>query len=247
MRPCTIYGRDLELAQLRALLACRNSFLLFGAAGVGKTLLVSRLLAEVDDALYCEEATGGLFVFREILAQLLFKENAYAIRACRARGSNVLARKSAVAVRGIVARALRESNYWLVLDHVKSPSQAFAAAIHEICSTNTSLLVVARSAHMEDVGFLLPMFCERSARYELRNFDSSTARQFAEGVARELQLQAANQEDVIEKVLRYSKGNPGAIRAMLEMALNPRYVAQQHIKFSPLYIDFRLKWGGGHG
>jgi len=248
MSPPTIFGRDLELAQLRALLSSRNSFLLYGVAGVGKTLLVSRLSAEADDALYCEQAAGGKLVFREILAQLLARKNPYAVRACGAGGSNVLRSKSAIAVRGIVAHALRENNYWLLLDHVKSPSQPFASAMHEICgSTNTSLLVVARSAHMEDVGFLLPVFCQRSARYELRNFDSRTARQFAEGVARELRLQVANQEDVIEKVLRYSRGNPGAIRTMLEMAINPKYVVQQYIKFSPLYIDFRLKWGPAHG
>jgi AAA ATPase domain len=246
MSACTIYGRNLELAQLRALLSARSSFLLHGPAGVGKTLLITRLLEDAVNGLYCAQASSGQFVFREILGQLLARKSACVVRACGARGS--VSSKSAVAVRGIVADALHGGNYWLVLDHMRSASQPLATAIHQVCSsTGTSLLVVARSAHMEDVGFLSPMFCERSARYELRNFDSCTARQFAEDVARELQLQAANREDLIQKVLRYSKGNPGAIRSMLHMALNPKYVAQQHIKFSPLYIDFRLEWGQIHG
>jgi hypothetical protein len=48
-------------------------------------------------------------------------------------------------------------------------------------------------------------------------------------------------------IVQYSKGNPGAIIAMLRMAVSPKYVAQDHVKLSPLYIDFRLSWDETHG
>jgi hypothetical protein len=100
---------------------------------------------------------------------------------------------------------------------------------------------------MEDVGFLLPMFSDRSAKFALRNFDSNTANKFAMQTAREMELQAANRDEAIEKIVQYSKGNPGAIIAMLRMAVSPKYVAREHVKLSPLYIDFRLSWGATHG
>jgi len=31
------------------------------------------------------------------------------------------------------------------------------------------------------------------------------------------------------------------------MAASPKYVTQQHVKLSPLYIDFRLRWDATHG
>jgi Dynamin family len=87
----------------------------------------------------------------------------------------------------------------------------------------------------------------RSEKYELRNFDPGTARDFALRTAQEMQLHAVNQEDVTAKIVRFSKGNPGAIRTMLQMAADPKYVVQQHVKLSPLYIDFRLQWGTDRG
>jgi hypothetical protein len=148
-----------------------------------------------------------------------------------------------VSIRGIVIEALREGRYWIVLDHLQSPSQSFAAAIKDMCSrAETPLIAVARSAHMEDAGFLLPMFSDRSSRYLLRNLETEAAKKFALRAAEEMQLEAVNRDEAIEKIVRYSKGSPGAIIAMLQMAVNPNYVAEKHVKLSPLYIDFRLRW-----
>jgi len=238
-----IYGRDAELEQVRNLVSGRNSFLLYGPAGVGKTLLLTRLIEEIGDMLYCEESSSGQSVFRRLLTELFAKKSDFTLHALGRGGPDAIRSKSAVSARGIVAEALGEREYWIVLDHLKSPSQSFASAVKDVCCwSKTPLLAVARSAHMEDVGFLLPMFPGRSEKYELRNFDSSAARKFALRTAQEVQLQAANREDVLEKIVHYSKGNPGAIRTMLQMAVNPKYVIQQHVKLSPLYIDFRLQW-----
>ncbi len=62
-----------------------------------------------------------------------------------------------------------------------------------------------------------------------------------------MHLNAANRDEAIQKIVHYSKGNPGAIIAMLQMAASPKYVTEQHVKLSPLYIDFRLSWGATHG
>ena len=80
-----------------------------------------------------------------------------------------------MSIRGIAPDALREASYWIVLDHIQSPSQSFTGSVKDVCNqTETPLIAVARSAHMEDVGFLLPMFSDRSDRYALRNFDLDT-------------------------------------------------------------------------
>ncbi len=248
MSPAAIYGRDAELEQLRQLAFRRRSFLLHGPAGVGKTLLLTQVAGEVPEMLYCDESSSGQTVFRKLAAGLFTRKNRHVLRACGASGLNGLKDKSAVSIRGIVADALREASYWIVLDHVQSPSQSFAASLKDVCSqTATPLIVVARSPHMEDVGFLLPMFSDRSEKFALRNFDSDTAREFALRTAQETPLNAANRDEAIQKIVRYSKGNPGAIIAMLQMAASPKYVTAHHVKLSPLYIDFRLSWGATHG
>jgi hypothetical protein len=248
MNPTIIYGRDAEVEQLRQLLSRHRSFLFHGSSGVGKTLLLKYFNGQVPEMLYCSESPSSQTVFRALAVELLAKNNRCVVKACGRGGLNAVMDKSAVSLRGIVTEALREKRYWFVLDHVKSPSQSFAAAVKDVISrTEAAVIVAARSEHMEDVGFLLPMFSDRSARYALRNFDSETAREFALQIAHKIQLNAANHAEVIDKVVRYSKGNPGAIIAMLRMAVSPKYVAQQHVKLSPLYIDFRLSWGANHG
>jgi len=125
-----------------------------------------------------------------------------------------------VSVRGIVTEALREGWYWIVLEYLKcSIPVVLRVALKDVCSwTETPLIAVARSLTWRMSGSCLPMFFEHSEKYQLRNFDPKTARQFALETAQQMQLQAANREDVIEKIVRYSKGNPEAIRTMIQMA-----------------------------
>ena len=219
MNAPAIFGRDVEIDELRKLVSRRHSFLLHGSAGVAKTLLLGRLMNEIPELLYCGDSSRSQLVFRALAAALLAIKNCHVLRASK---PNAIHEKSAVSIRGIVIAALREGRYWIVLDHLQSPSQSFAAAIKDMCSrAETPLIAVARSAHMEDAGFLLPMFSDRSSRYLLRNLETEAAKKFALRAAEEMQLEAVNRDEAIEKIVRYSKGSPGAIMAMLQMAVNP--------------------------
>jgi len=237
----------MDLQQLHRLVHRRHSFLLHGPAGVGKTLLLKSLLSQFGGILYCDESSSSQIVFRRLAIELLARKAHCVVQVCGKAGAEALKVKSAVAIRGIVAEALRAGSYWIVLDHLKAPSQSFATALKDVCKwSETPLIVAARSAHMEDVGFLLPLFSQRSEKYELRNFDVETATSFALATAEAMQLRPANLSDVVQKIVLYGKGNPGAICAMLKMAASPRYVTEQHVKLSPLYIDFCLQWGISH-
>ena len=244
MNPPPIYGRESELEQLGALVSRLHSFLVHGPAGVGKSLLLRRIAADCPKILYCGESATNHTVFCEIARHLLATRNQTALRAFGRSGASKIKEKSAVSLRGIVGDALRESRYWIVVDHLKRPSQAFATALKDLSnSTHTPLIAAARSAHMEDAGFLLPLFPDRLERLALANFDSEQARGFTLRTLSEMKLNFANQEEVLEKIVRHSQGNPGAIRTMLAMASHSRYVAQQRLMMAPLYIDFRLRGG----
>jgi hypothetical protein len=246
LKPDFIFGRDAEEHAIRDRLAKRRPFLIHGPAGVGKTLLLQHLLASFPDVLYCENSSTTQIVFRAIAHELLKRHNRRATTAFRDEAG--IKAKSAVSLKGIVMDGLNEGKYCIVLDHLRRPSYSLAAAVREIMGWgSTPVIAVARSCHMEDVGFLQPFYSDRSEKYEIRNFDSEVAEQFAREIVRKAGLSAQNIGEFVEKVLEFSAGNPGAILTLLEMGGYPKYRSDEHIKITPLYIDFRMNWDPAGG
>ena len=81
--------------------------------------------------------------------------------------------------------ALLNSGYLVVVDHLMRPSQALATSIRELMlNWSIPVIAVARSAHMEDVGFVLSLFPYNNEKFGLRNFDPELASEFAATYAR---------------------------------------------------------------
>jgi DNA polymerase III delta prime subunit len=241
MMPESIFDREEDRQSIGQRLAKKSPFLIHGPAGVGKTLLLRSLLPEFPSTLYCEDSATTQIVFRSLAHSLLRLRSPRAQTAFR--NEEAIGTKSAVSLKGIVMDALNEGQYSIVLDHLRRPSYSFAAAVREMMGWgSTPVSAVARSSHMEDTGFLQPFYSDRSEKYEIRNFDKTVAEQFAREVIARANLTASNMNEFLDKILQFSEGNPGAIVALVETAKHPKYRSDEHIKISPLYIDFRMNW-----
>lgn len=235
-----VFGRDAELAQLRKRFATRRSFLFHGPAGVGKTLLLRLVVPEFTDVLYSPENPTPQALHRHLADLLLELEHPVFAKACPG-GVASLQAKTAVAVKGLVRDALRNSRYLVVVDHLVRPSQALAAAIRELMlNWSVPVVAVSRSAHMEDAGFVLSLFPERTEKVALRNLDPELARLLAVGFAKREGLMAENLDQFLNRIVEYSGGNPGAMLQMIRMAAAPKYSHDDQIKITPLYIDYKI-------
>jgi hypothetical protein len=236
-----LFGREKEIAELEERISTRKSFILHGPSGAGKTFLVRRVISALPRVLYCPDSSTGQSVFRHLAFALSSVRDPHLRRSIR--NTAAIQRRSTISLRGIGVEALRSGNYWVVLDHLRAPAAGLSSDVrHIMFCAETPVLAVARSPHMEDMGFLAPMFVLRSERLELRNFCRLDALRFAEAVAMRSHLTALNLPEFLEKIVELSYGLPGAMVAMIEMAKLPKYRTGGHIKVSPLYIDSRLAW-----
>jgi len=99
---------------------------------------------------------------------------------------------------------------------------------------------------MEDAGSVSALLPDRSERLAIKNFDSDTAKAFALEVCEQQQLEAENLHSVLGSMIKSSEGNPGAIIRMIAMAKQSKYRNEDHIKWSPLYIDFLMEWAAAN-
>jgi AAA ATPase domain len=234
-----VFARTEELQQLRKRFAARQSFLLHGPAGVGKTRLLLLVCRECPEVLYSPQNPAPQLLYRNLSQRLLFAGHPVFRKACP-NGISSLQAKTAVSVRGLLREALRDPKYFVVVDHLLRPSQALAAALRELMNWEVPVVAVSRSAHMEDAGFVAPLFPDRGERFALRNFEPETARVFAAGCADAEGLKADNRPEFTSRVAEFSQGNPGAILQMIHMAAEPKYSAGNRIKITPLYIDYKI-------
>jgi len=241
MMPEFIFDREEERLAIGQHLAKRRAFLIHGPSGAGKTLLLRSLLPEFSTVLYCEDSATTHVVFRSLANSLLLLRSPHARTALR--NEEAIKTKSAVSLKGIVMDSLNEGQFAIVLDHLVHPSQSFATGVREMMSRgSTPVCAVARSSHMEDTGFLQPLYSDRTQKYEVRNFEKSVAEQFAREVVKRTNLTASNMNEFLDRIVQFSEGNPGAIVSLVKAAKHPKYRSEEHIKISPLYIDFRMNW-----
>jgi DNA polymerase III delta prime subunit len=235
-----IYGRLEDLKQLRQRVAERRPFLLHGPAGVGKTLLLSSVVPDFRDILYSAQNPTPQALYRNLAELLLAAGHPMLIKAS-ANSLLSLQAKTALSIKGLVRDALLNSRFLVVLDHLLRPSQSLAASIRELMfNWSVPAIAVARSAHMEDVGFVLPLFADRSEKVALRNFAPDDAHVFAARCAEGEGLTADNLAQFLERIVEYSDGNPGAIVRMIHLAKDTKYFHENQIKITPLYIDYKI-------
>jgi AAA domain len=213
----------------------RKSMLIFGPEGVGKTRLLEGFVKTQALALYVNQ-TGSP---RDLMLALVESLRNSGKRELRLPADPKTLSTSSI--KGMVQRALDQSPFLLVLDHLAGPSRVVIGMIKEMnYYGRTPVFFAARTPHMEDIGTLQPMCADRSEQVELKNLPAGVALEFAQREAERTGLRASNLDHALHSLVEWSGGNPGSILSMLKMAQWPRYRVDDQIKAHVLYLDFRM-------
>lgn len=131
----------------------------------------------------------------------------------------------------------------LVCDHAEFVSQPFYRYLKELeLQASVPLVAVARSYHMEQLGHLARWFSDWRDRMHLENFDPERAARFAGLAAEQQGLTADNIQMFLDKIVRSSEGNPGAILRMIAMAQDGRYRSGGEIRIHVIWVDYCMQY-----
>ena len=214
-------GRRDEVQELTAALQKRQSRLITGPPGMGKT----RLLAEA--VLGCAAPyllVRGPRVLHDLLVQLA------GMLACRMTGTTSMSLKAAV------LDSLKHEPRAVFLEDIAEADPRmyrFLQAIYH--SPGNCLIVTARSR--ESLGYLRRLLWDPREEIRLQPLKRAEAAGLFAAAVAAYKLDSLDLDGFRSQVLRSARGNPGQIVTMCRLAARPEYRRGRHVKFLPLRMD----------
>lgn len=248
----TFLNRHNELERLASLLRQGKSVLVHGPAGTGKTSLLGALRrqpsapslllgpANLDPAPWMRQVLLTLVCERGLasLCRRLELEAPVGEREARA----ALARKSGGAARALLFEAFSDAGVAVALDPLGFVSRPLYELLRELGrKTGTPFVFTARSAHMEDIGYVSKFALPQEQRLALGGLPAAEAAHLFESAVAGWPRRPANFEEFRRHVLDYADGNPGTILGLARLARENAYWAGDRLKLHLLTVDFNLQ------
>jgi AAA ATPase-like protein len=248
--PQIFVGRESETRRLRAAIRKRESLMIVGPAGIGKTTLVLKVLEEfsVDSPpsfLYFA-GIGGVRDLLRCVVRRLYESGDPTLR-CQLHAEGInrttfktwLDNQSTSRLKGSLYRAVEKNHYWIFLDHFPALTAATAKVVKELVLVrNTPVYLVARGFSEREGGHWAGLFWSQQQRLTLPPLSLKAARDLLESCISFYGLLKMNLLDFRPEVLRWSEGVPEAIVKMCELASSSRYQFGTRIKTKLLHIDY---------
>lgn len=214
-------GRRDEVAQLVCALRARQSRLITGPPGMGKT----RLLAE---ALHACAVPSVLVpaprVLHELLAQL-------------ARGLGCgAADATSMSLKPAILGSLQRQPLAVIVEDMAGADPRMYRFLQAIYHTSGNCLVVTARAR-QSLGYLRRLLWDPREHIVLHPLKPAEAAGLFETAAAAYKLDTLDLDRFRKQVLRSAHGNPGQIVAMCRLAARPEYQLGRHVKFLPLRMD----------
>jgi hypothetical protein len=251
-----VVGRKEESLRLHQAIRNRESLLICGPAGIGKTTLVAKVFAELPEvtarAIITVDSANGLQPFLRNLVHKLHDAGDATLRkqlraegAGRGRFRGWLKNLSTSRLKGAIYRSMQAANYWVFLDHFPRVTLAVAKVIRDlIWMRHTPVYLVVRGSGREEAGQVAKLYWSDRQRLLLQPLDESSARDLLELCIRRFGLADLDLDDFRRRVLLMSGRNPGALVKMCELAAEPRYQQGSQIKIKLIHIDNLMSLNG---
>jgi hypothetical protein len=234
---------------LRDAILKRESLLIAGPAGIGKTSLVLKVLgglppATTRNCFYLSGGEGVQPLLRCLLQQLYELEDATLHRQLHVEGirqntfKGWLKQLPTSRLKGAVYRSMEKSSYWVFIDHFPPLTHAEAKIVRELVwMRRTPVFLLARGLTERDAGHVGSVYWGSKQQLSLTPLPEQAGRELLESCIQKFDLGKLDLKGFREEVLRFSGLLPGAILKMCSLANDPRYQYGSRIKTKLVYID----------
>jgi hypothetical protein len=247
-------GREKEVRRLEEAIHARQSLMITGPEGIGKTALVSKVIAELPPAMrqrciYVPSVKDLHDLLRRLIGSTYATGEPELRRELHGAGvakpglDKWLKGLSTSRLRGMLYRTVQGNEYSIFLDHFPPLTHGMARVIKQLFwmrGTPVYLVPKLPAAIMAGVASHYFYWGEREL-LNLRPLPAHLARELLEACIQRFGLARLDLEGFREEVLELSRLVPGAIVTMCEMAADPHYQFDSRIKTKLVHIDFLMR------
>jgi hypothetical protein len=244
-----LVDRKSEALRLRDAVSKRESLLISGPAGIGKTALVLKVLSELPSAMarhcfYLSGVEGVQPLLRWLLQRLYESEDTTLRRQLHVEGirgntfKSWLKHQHTSRLKGAIYRSMEKGNYWVFLDHLPPLTHAEAKIVRELVwMRKTPVFLLARGPTEMDVGHVGNVYWGSRRQLCLDPLPEQAGRELLERCTRKFTLGNLELEEFRKEALRLSGSVPGTIVRMCHLAQAPEYRFGSRLKTKLIHID----------
>jgi AAA domain len=252
LRPLDAFvDREAEARRLREAILNRQSLMVVGPRGVGKTELSLKVLAGLPASLaarclYVPTAKDLRDLAPQIIRRLYETKNVALRRELHASGISCatfdpwLRGQSSSQLRSALYRAIEGNDYRLIIDHFPHLTLGVAKVLKELSwMRNTPVYLLSAAMSTEALNGVMRFFYwgEREL-LRLGPLPRAAAEQLLEDCIQGSALSALDLTGFRKEILALSGNVPGAIVSMCALAADPRYHFGNRIKTRTVYLDY---------
>jgi hypothetical protein len=245
--------RESEVRRLNEAIRRRESLVICGPAGIGKTALVSTVIHRLPPdlaarCLYLRGVKDLQDLLRQLVRGLYDLKDPNLRHQLHAEGISVLTfeawlkEQSSSHLKGALYRTVEQGDYRVFLDHLPPLTHGVAKVIKELFWMRKTpvYLLIRDEVEQHLAQFYSFFYWGDRERVRLQPLPAQAAAELMESCIERLGLLRLDLTDFREEALALSKRIPGAIVKMCTLAAEPQYQYGLRVKIKSVYIDYLM-------